>query len=78
VWHFGIRHVLFIYGNGLVFCLRCCKEDRDHIQNIYIAPRGIVESRCVDKNNATPVQNERIPRLYDLRAGFQLAPNTEV
>jgi len=50
--------------------LQSYEEDRDDVENIHITPIGVVESGCVNQNDVTPVELERLPRLYGIRAGF--------
>jgi len=57
---------------------RGCKEGCDHFEDICVAPRGIVESGCIDQNDTTTVQIEITRELYGVRARPQPSANAEV
>ena len=59
-------------------CLRGSKEERDHVENIYVAQVGVIEPGRVDQNNTTSVQVKGIPRLHGARARFQPSTDAEL
>ena len=61
-----------------MFCLRGSKEERDHVENIYVAQVGVIEPGRVNQNDTTSVQVKDIPRLHGARARFQPSTDTEL
>jgi hypothetical protein len=49
-------------------CLRCGQKGCDRPQDIRIALRGIVESRCIDEHHPSSVEGEFISELNLSRA----------
>ena len=58
-----------------MFCLRGSKEERDHVEDIYVAQVGVIEPGRVNQNDTTSVQVKGIPGLHGARARFQ--PSTD-
>jgi hypothetical protein len=52
--------------------LRGGQESRNHLQNIGITPRGVIEPRGVDENNTSSIESEKIRALDLSRARFQV------
>ena len=46
-------------------CLRGSQESRNHLQNVRIALRSVIESRGIDENDPSPVESKQI-RTLDL------------
>ena len=44
-------------------CLLGCEEKRDHLQNLRITLRSVIESRGVDESHSSSVENEFIREL---------------
>jgi len=71
----GVADIYF--GNKFEFHLRGCEEGCDHLKNICVASRGIVESGCINQNDTTAVQIESTPKLYHVRARSQSSTNAK-
>ena len=46
-----------------------CKKSGDHIENICLALRGVVESRRIDQDDTTAIQIKGIRELYGVCTG---------
>ena len=57
---------------------RCLQECRDQIQDICVAPVGIIEAGCIDKEYASSVQGKLIGELDLGGTGFQVRSNSKV
>ena len=68
----------FLWGIEFGIDLRDFEEGRNHIENVRVAERGIVESRSVDQNDTTTIQIESVRRLNGVRARSQSFADSEV
>jgi hypothetical protein len=57
---------------------RGCEKGSDHFENICVAPRGVVESWCVDQNDTTTVEIKSTRDLHGVCAGPQTPTNAKV
>jgi hypothetical protein len=69
---------LFFFKTEPDLHARGFKEGCDHLENICVAPRGIVESRSVDQNDRMSVQIERVCYLHRIRARSQPVAYSEM
>ena len=55
--------------------LRGGQESPNHLQNIRIAPRSMIESRCIDESHHLSVESELICELNLGRTRLQAHPD---
>jgi hypothetical protein len=78
IFHEKGRFSVFFFKTEPDLHARGFKEGCDHLENMCVAPRGIVESRSVDQNDRMSVQIERVCNLHRIRARSQPVAYSEI